>query len=96
MTRKEAVAEQARLFPNSRTLPDICLDLRARINGSADPWPTETVREARAMLYARIETWDESCSSEGYLGRALDSCIKQMATVTVLMADKWLKEWEGQ
>jgi hypothetical protein len=66
MTRTEAKAWQARLFPgddragNGLTLPEICAGLRMALNGSADPWPDEVVREAASMLRATRDAWDRS------------------------------------
>lgn len=57
MTRADAIAWQERLFPT--TLPEICLDLRASLNGAADPWPDEHLAEVVLMLQARLDTWAE-------------------------------------
>ena len=77
MTRTVAIAWQARLFPTVAlqecrpTLPDICLNLRASLNGAADPWPDEELRDVVLMLQARLDTW-------GTPSDALDAHVRGM------------------
>lgn len=54
--RVEAVNRLAHLT-HRPTLPEICLDLRASLNGAADPWPAAVLAEVVGMLQTRLDTW---------------------------------------
>ena len=82
MTRAEAVRWQEHLFPRTNspamTLPEICLDVRASVNGSADPWQTETLQPVVSMLQARLDTWLEPSS-------AMDEHVRGMVAQAVVL-----------
>jgi hypothetical protein len=87
VTRREAVAEQTRLFPDA-TLPDIALAVRAATNGSADPWEPENMREVVAMLRVRLETWD--VSPRTLLEAKMDRAVREMVSSAIVMGVAWL------
>ncbi len=61
-------------------LPEICLQLRAGLNGSSDPWDAADALAVRNMLAARIETWDHTTD-------AIDAAVLEMLRATVAMVD---------
>ena len=97
MTRQEAIEFQERLFPaklwrdrmgyeryHKPTLPEIALDLRAALNGSADPWPNEAIAEVCDMLRERLATWNLT-SEDG-----VDRAVYQMVNAAVWQAANYL------
>lgn len=40
-------------------LPQICLDVRMALNGSADPWPEDEMRKVGEFLSLTLEGWDD-------------------------------------
>ena len=84
MTRTDAIAWQERLFPGVKefhsrpTLPEICLGLRASLNGAADPWTPEVLAEVVRMLQARLDTWADPTD-------AMDYHVRGMAWQAILL-----------
>lgn len=66
------------------TLPEICLDLRSSINGSADPWSSSLLEEVVAMLKSRIKSWDFSYFT------TMDSTIWSMVNIAIDLGEKEL------
>ena len=67
-------------------LPEICLELRSSIDGSADPWSTAFLTAVVEMLKARKEHWDFTyCQS-------MDFAIWSMLDVAVSIGQAELKE----
>lgn len=58
-------------------LPEICLDVRASTDGSADPWPSETLREVRAMLDATVKGWEKD------RGDKIDAAVHSMCRAAI-------------
>ena len=56
MDAAKAREEQERMFPG-HMLPDICLNLRMSVNGSADPWRDRMLEDCLDFLEARAESW---------------------------------------
>lgn len=88
MNRDEAKKEQNRLFPHPKyptqpgpTLPEICLDVRASTDGSADPWPSQTLRETRAMLDATVKGWEKE------RGDKIDDAVNAMCRAAIEIID---------
>jgi hypothetical protein len=84
------------------TLPEIVLDLRSALNGSADPWPAEQVKEVMDMLQARLDTWDHNVPvpmTEEFWFRAndqlIDGYVRALVFAGVAMARMWLIKQEG-
>lgn len=90
--RLEAKKEQNRLFPNAAhplqpgpTLLEICLDVRASTDGSADPWSREALIQTRKMLADTVASWDDGRDD------AIDACVWFMCKLTVKGIDAELK-----
>lgn len=64
---------QEDLFP-SCNLADICLFLHMAINGSADPWPDQQVRQTVTFLHQRLEHWLPSSPAS----RNFDDTVRQL------------------
>lgn len=79
MNRRLAVREQERLFGPTASLPEICLSVRAGVNGSAEPWPESSVEETLAMLRARLATWQEGWPREA----AVDEAVRRLVAATI-------------
>jgi hypothetical protein len=79
MTRREAVVEQQRLFPNMCLL-EICSCLRGGVNGSADPWRPEEIQQTVSMLEARLQTWEPSCPK---ISIAYDDAVYALVKATL-------------
>ncbi len=62
-------------------LPEICLQLRASLNGSSDPWDSADVFAVRNMLVAREATWMPSEDP-------IDAAVLAMLRATVAMTDR--------
>ena len=92
-TRRKALAEQERLFVG-KMLPEICLNLRAALNGSCDPWSADSVREVVAMLKARLDTWMPTRwrGARNNCEALIDAAVLNMVQTTVLLAEAWLAE----
>jgi hypothetical protein len=71
------------------TLPELCLDVRMALNGSADPWPVGRYYQAREVLRGRSEGWQLGACGE--LDKKFDSAVKQMVDATIAMLDGELK-----
>lgn len=87
------------------TLCDICLDVRAGLTGAADPPDTAALREAVAMLKARLDTWadhpgkTDSRAAPGTFAwhdAAVDEAVRQMVRATISMAEIRLREEGGE
>lgn len=91
--RMVALAWQEARFGNGpgSTLPEICMALRAGVNGMADPWDTDDIRSTVAMLGARLKTWRHQ-AAERYA--ALDEAVRGMveATVAEVKGYAWWQE----
>jgi len=64
-----------RTWTHRPTLPEICLHLRASINGASDPLPNAFLEECRLMLKARVDSWLTSKST-------IDDAVKLMCVAT--------------
>lgn len=92
MSRDEAKREQNRLFPHptkptqpGSTLPEICLNIRASTDGSADPWPTLHLELTRAMLAGTVGGWEKE------RGDVIDECINRMCRAAITIIDNELE-----
>lgn len=96
MTRQEASAWQAKLFPAQPpggarpTLLDICQSLRSGVNGSADEWKPENIREVVGMLRATLDTWRPSLGKLTCFDDAVHRLID--ATLTEVISYDWWQE----
>lgn len=93
MTRQDAIAEQARLFPDPEArypnepgllLTTICLEARASVTGRSDPWPDRDLKATSLMLDARVKTWIPS-------GSTIDNAVLTMCRAVVTMINQELE-----
>lgn len=87
MTRHDAITEQDRLFGPQLMLPEICMNLRMAVNGSADPWPPEQVRETVAMFWARLATWQV----QGQRSKRVDDAVRELVAATLAEVEEYLR-----
>lgn len=70
---------------NGPTLPEICLDVRQSINGSADPLTRDSLEGVRAMLAATVAAWDKQRDD------VIDECINRMCRAAITLIDDELE-----
>lgn len=90
-----ARAEQERLFPN-KTLPQICLDVRSAITGSADAWHDNYMTQVKEMLKARLKCWHQSDFNPAWkvshLSLQIDIAVMMMVKRTIEMIEVYESE----
>lgn len=72
------------------TLCDVVLETRASINGSADPWPDDCLKEVAEMLVFRLQMWDTNPG--GIESQIIDTCVNQMCRACIDMIGAELKD----
>ena len=80
------------MFPNRLNplcpgpeLPNICLDVRGSMDGSAEPLPRERLEAIRAMLAATVGAWEKE------RGDVMDECINRMCRAAITLIDDELE-----
>ena len=91
MTRDEALCEQRALTHPTSTLPEVCMDLRMAVNGSADAWDVAYLRRVVRMLQARITTWQPTVFAKS---ARLDEAVRALveATLAEVQGYDWWQE----
>lgn len=89
MNRTKVKQRQSELFPGVRSeagesyigpeamLPEICLNVRAALNGSSDPWKPESIKETLVFLQNVIKTWDHETED------LIDAAVYFMVVATI-------------
>lgn len=88
--RKRVAAWGADLFGWEKSLPDICLGIRAGLDGSADPVEVRVTIRHRNWLEAKIAAWQPS--SDDGPSAAMDAAVLALAKATVAYVDWWFSE----
>lgn len=77
--RVELLEEQDKLFGRQIMLPEICLNLRMAVNGSADPWPDDQIEKTVYILQRRLDLWIDSHSRY----KRVDDAVKELVIATL-------------
>jgi len=84
LTRTELRHAAWMIYPQS-TIPEICLDFRGSLNGSADGWSDEDNQKCVRFLNTCLETWNPTDDH-------FDSLVHQMILETLRLAKAELKD----
>lgn len=68
--------KQRALFGMEAMLPDICLHIRMSVNGSADPYETDFLKESEAFLRDKVAIWIPGFD-------AIDALVLAMVHITI-------------
>jgi hypothetical protein len=82
-SREEVIANRTRqevLFGKDVTLPEICMWIRAGVNGSGEPWNERDVRATICFLRERLRVWTGSVSRQS---ESFDESMKKMVEATI-------------
>ncbi len=91
MTRDEALREQRAITHPTSTLPEVCMDLRMAVNGSADGWDVAYIRRVVRMLQSRLATWQPTLYEKS---RRVDAAVHALveATLAEVQSYDWWQE----
>jgi hypothetical protein len=68
------------------SLPELCMALRMAVNGSADPWKDDDVRDALRYMERRILTWTESNTAADH---RFDQAVRCLVEATIDYVRIW-------
>jgi hypothetical protein len=88
--RTKSCIEQGEQWPNGEMLPEICLRVRAALNGSSDPWGEDDYEKCLAMLKRRRHTWaapNHSSRVRGMHEARIDDAVWEMVLATIALLE---------
>lgn len=102
VTSPPTIEERRRLledlfFDAAHGYPDnlatICLDFRASLNGSADPWSPQVTADTYKLLLMVRDTWQPS-TSRIVAENQIDNAIWMLVMSTIALARQYMPELE--